>query len=136
MPQYRAFSGDQTAFFRRVEYLTQTLFQFKFAHKSNRANVVFSFKFAYNLFTYVCSSGAASSKAKVAGMLLLASSARNSASELRLTGIRRPASWALMACVAAGRGTVVAKVDEDPWLGRLARRLLPSRRCRCPLCSH
>jgi hypothetical protein len=38
-----------------------------------------------------------------------------------------------MECAAAGRGAVVAKVDEDPRLGRLVRCLLPSRRRHSPL---
>jgi hypothetical protein len=39
-----------------------------------------------------------------------------------------------MAYAAAGRGAVVAEVDEDPRLGMLVHRLLPSRRRRSPLC--
>jgi hypothetical protein len=54
---------------------------------------------------------------------------RNSAARAKTYGSQWPASWPLMVCTAASRCTV-AKVDEDPRLGRLARCLLPSR-CRC-----
>jgi hypothetical protein len=52
-------------------------------------------------------------------MLLLASSARNSAARAKVSGDQRPASWLLMACIADGRGAIVVEVDED--LVRLKR---------------
>jgi hypothetical protein len=61
-------------------------------------------------------------------VLVLAFFGRNSVARAKVGGDQRLASWLLMSCAAASRGVIVAKVDEDPRLGRLAHRLLPSRR--------
>jgi hypothetical protein len=75
--------------------------------------------------------------ARVAAILLvLAFFGRNSAARAKIAGDQRSASWLLMACAATIRGVVVTEFDEDPRLGRLARRLLPSRRCRTLLRHH
>jgi hypothetical protein len=118
---------------RRTNMIFYTgIFSFKFSYKSYRANCVFSFKFAYILLHMFAVWELLLAQA-VAIVLIMAFFGRNSAARAKVSGDQRLASWILMACAAASRGAIVAEVDEDPWMGWLARRLLPSRHRRSPL---
>jgi hypothetical protein len=61
-------------------------------------------------------------------MMLLASLARNSAARAKFSGDQRLAFWLIMACAAAGRGVVVAEVDEDPAAGKAGSSSARGRR--------
>jgi hypothetical protein len=118
---------------RRTNKIFDTgIFSIQICIQSRIANDVFSFKFTYILlhifavWTPLLASAAAI-------VLVLVFFGRNRAARAKVSRDQQSASWLLMACTAASQGVVIAEVDEDPRLGRLARRILPRQRRHSPL---